>query len=211
MITAWLLSAAMANPCANDADTEENSAEIKAMYDAGEQDRAERSATAEGVLKRDEKRAKTMAKYDKKGWLCTPQDKWYAGWLLQQSDDIEVIERAYQLAVVSMKERVDRGAWLVAYAFDHKRVLQGYRQSYGTQTRVDPVGRRCLIELEGDVTDDDRRKYGVPMLRQIYRGVLDANGKTGEEPTEQRMKRHSLICEPLAISKKDQRRVQGVR
>lgn len=207
-----LLGVALAKaPCATDASKAENTAEIKAMFDASEEDRLQRSADAEAVLARDEKRAKIMAKYDKKSWLCTPQDKWYAAWLMQQSDDIRVIERAYQLAIIAMKNNVDRGPWLVAYAFDHKRVLMGYRQSYGTQTRVDPVGRRCMIELEGDQTDADRAKYGVPSLEGLYRSVLDANGRTDDPPTLERMKRHSLICPPLAISKKDQKRVQGIR
>lgn len=198
------------NPCESEASQAENSAAIKEMFEASEADRPQRLTDAK-VQERDEKRAEVMAKYDKKGWLCTPQDKWYAAWLMQQHDDIEVIARAYQLAVVAMKNDIDRGPWLVAYAFDHKRVLMGYRQSYGTQTRVDPVGRRCMIELEGDQTDADRANYGVPSLEQLYRGVLDANGFTGDAPTLERMKRHSLICPPLALSKKDQKRVQGIR
>ena len=212
MIGLLLVGSAFAGfSCDNEADRTENSAEIEALYQAGEEAREQRSATAEDVLKADDKRAKTIEKMDKKGKLCTPQDKWYAAWLLQQSDDMDVLERAYELAIDAMKANVDRGAWLVAYAFDHKRTVQGYRQSFGTQVRTDPAGRHCLIELEGDKTDDDRRKYGVPTTPQIYRWVLDMNGKTGEAPTLERMKRHSLICPPLAVRKKDRSRVQGVR
>ena len=206
-----LVGTSFANPCVKNDAREANSAEIEALYQAGEEDREKRTSEAEDVLKRDEKRAKQVVKLDKKGALCTPQDKWYAAWLMQQSDDLDVLERAYQLAINAMQNEVDRGPWLVAYSFDHKRVLQGYRQSFGTQTRVDPMGRRCLIELEGDKSDADRRKYGVPSLEKTYRWVLDANGKTNDPPTVQRMKRHSLICPPVALKKKDQRRVQSVR
>ncbi|MBX2796906.1 MAG: hypothetical protein KTR31_04530 [Myxococcales bacterium] len=207
----WLgISAAFAAPdvCADEALAQANSEEIKAMFEAGEEDRSVRSADAVSVLERDEKRAKVMMKYDKKAKLCTPQDKWYAAWMMQQSDDLEVLTRAYELAIEAMEGHADRGPWLVAFAFDHKRVAGGFRQSYATQTRVDAQGRTCLIHLEGDVTDEQRRQYGVETLQQVYRRVLDANGFSGDAPTEQRLKRNMLLCPPLAIKAKDRKRVR---
>ncbi len=199
------------SPCADEASQAENTAELKAWFEEGEARRAERAAGDKAVLKEDEKRAKLMTKYDAKGWLCTPQDKWYAAWMMQQHDKLEVIERSYELAVEAMEARVDRGPWLVAFAHDHKRTLAGYRQSYGTQTRRDRQGRLCLIELDGEISDRTRQQYGVMTLPERYRRVLDANGFANEEATELRMKRKQLICEPVAVNKKDQRRVDIVQ
>ena len=194
-------------PCADQASIAANSAELVDMYEAGEADRLQRSAEALAVLDRDEKRAKLMMKYDKKGWLCTPQDKWYAAWLMQQSDKLEVLERAYELATEAQDAHVDRANWLVAFAFDHMRVASGHLQAFGTQTRVDAVGRNCLIELEGTTTDAQRELHGVPLLTEVYRSVLDANGYPDDAPTEQRLRRHELLCDPEPIRAKDVGRV----
>lgn len=207
MFSLWVGLALAKDPCAAEDTTEQNSAYIQSLYDAGEEDRASRSSTATSVLKRDEQRAREAVKLDRRGWLCTTTDKWNAAWLMQQSDQVEVLERAYELAVETMNERDPRGAWLVAFTFDHKRTAGGYRQAYGTRTRVDEMGRRCLVELEGDTTDAQRAQYGIEPLADIYRKVLDLNGFTDDAPTEQRMMRHSLICPPLAYDKRAQERV----
>ncbi len=207
-IPLWAGLAAMAgkSPCTDEAQIAGNSATILSLYEAGEADRESRSAIATSVLDRDEKRAKQVVKLDRKGQLCTVADKWHAAWLMQQSDDVEVLERAYELAVETMEARDPRGPWLVAFTFDNKRTVRGYPQSYGTRNRVDEMGRRCLIELD-DTTDEQRALYGIEPLSATYRRILDLNGYTDDAPTEQRMRRHSLICPPLAQEKRDQRRV----
>ncbi|HHO50950.1 MAG TPA: hypothetical protein ENK18_08780 [Deltaproteobacteria bacterium] len=205
----WIGLAWAKDPCATEDSAEQNSDHIQALYDASNSDdkRALRASRDAATLAHDEKIAKEMAKLDRKGWLCTTEDRWSAAWLMQQSDSVEVLQRAYELAVETMEAQDPRGAWLVAFTFDHKRTAGGYRQSYGTRTRIDEMGRRCLVELEGDTTDAQRAAYGIEPLSAIYRQVLDLNGFTDDEPTEQRMMRHSLICPPLAFDKRAQRRV----
>ena len=183
--------------CASDADQAANSEAIQAIYDDSEAERDVRSADATSVLARDEKRVKQLSKLDSKGRLCTPEDKWNAAWVMQQADNQQTLDRAYALAVETMEARLPRGPWLVAFSFDRKRTAAGYRQSYGTQTRVNGTGKRCLIELEGDITDEQRSQYGVPSLEKIYRQILDLNGLTSEAATVERMNRHGLLCPPL--------------
>ncbi len=183
--------------CADDAARTENSAHIQSLYDDSEAEREDRSAQATSVLARDEQRIKELLKLDKKGLLCTPEDKWHAAWVMQQADDVDTLGRAYELAVETMEARLPRGPWLVAFSFDRKRTAKGYRQSYGTQTRVNDAGKRCLIELEGDITDEQRGQYGVPSLEKIYRQILDLNGLTQEAATVERMNRNMLFCPPV--------------
>lgn len=185
----------------------ERSAVIQKLYEEGEAECADRTASATSVLARDEARVEQMVKYDKAGELCTPADKWTAAWIMTQADKTVTLVRAYEIAQDAMNAGVPNGNWLVAYTFDVKRVAEGYRQSYGTQTQVNERGQRCLVEIEPDVTDETRISYDQPPLAEVYRKVLDSNGFTADEPTFERIQRRGLSCRAQAQSKKAQRRV----
>ncbi|MEO0600301.1 MAG: hypothetical protein AAF211_02640 [Myxococcota bacterium] len=202
MILPFLAVVAAAKaPCSDAASVEQQSAVMKNLYDDYEDAREDRFATellSDEARKADKRRVKEARKYDKQDKLCTGQDKWYAAWIMQSSTDFEDLQRAYQLATQTMEERVPRGPWLTAYTYDRMRTADGYRQAFGTQTRVDKENRRCLIELDGTVDDKKRQAYSVPPLGSLYRQVLDMNGFDKDAPTETRMRRRSLMCEPVA-------------
>jgi hypothetical protein len=186
------------DPCAEgEAALADRSAEIKRLYDEAEADRPTRSAQATEVIERDEARLKLLLKMDKKGQLCTADDRWHAAWVMLNSTDVDDLERAYELAQETMAARHPRGAWLTGFAFDRWRTARGFNQSYGTQTRADN-GKRCLITVEAEVTDEDRATYQQPPLADVYRRLLDANGFPEDEATYDRMDRRGLLCPPLA-------------
>ncbi|MEN0064800.1 MAG: hypothetical protein AAGA48_21825 [Myxococcota bacterium] len=203
MIVSLLATVAFAkNPCTDPNLLEVHAAAIKDLYEDHESAREDRFSTdllASEAAKADRRRVNEVLKYDKQDKLCSGQDKWYAAWILQSSSKIDDLKRSYELAQQTMQERVPRGAWLTAYTFDRMRSADGYRQAFGTQTRVDGANRRCLIELDGSIDDAKRQKYGVPPLGSIYRSVLDANGFEKDAPTEARLRRHSLMCDPVAL------------
>jgi hypothetical protein len=204
----WLTVAAFGkDPCADAVEAAAWTDEVKRLYEEGEAERDSRTDSATSVLERDEARVKAVRKLDKKGRLCTIDDKWHAAWILTQADDIDTLERAYALAQETMEARHANGAWLVAFTFDLKRTSEGYRQSYGTQTRVNERNQRCLIEVEPDVTDQDRADYGTKPIADVYREVLDLNGYRDDPNTLDAVKRHGLYCGPLAISAKAQKRI----
>lgn len=209
-VSTWMSTwtgAAIAGPCDDASAVAERSAAIKAIYDEGEAERADRSASAKSVLDRDEARVAQMVKYDSKGELCTVEDRWYAAWVMTQADKLDTLERAYALANETMEAHYANGPWLVAFTFDLKRVRGGFRQAYGTQTQVNERNQRCLVEVEPNITDADRAKYKQPPIADAYRKVLDANGFTDDAPTLDRLQRHGLYCAPVALSRKDQRRI----
>jgi len=193
--------------CSNANEAATNSAEIKAVYDESEAQRDKRAQGDAAVLAQDEKRIKQLLKRDAAGQLCTPEDKWHAAWVMQQADTLATLNRAYELAVETMNAHLPRGPWLVAFSFDHKRVAAGYYQAYGTQTRINNNGRRCLIEVEPTFTDEQRAQFGMPTLVETYRKQLDAAGFNEDEATEQRMRKRDLLCQPLAFRNVDRRRV----
>jgi hypothetical protein len=208
-LSLWTSAARAGDPCADTAEVEARSAAIKAIYDEGEAERASRTSTATSVLARDEARVAQVLKHDKKGELCTADDKWYGAWVLTQGDKIPVLERSYELAIEAMEAGHPNGNWLVAYTFDRKRVLGGYLQAYGTQTRVNERNQWCLIEVDPAITDAERAEYGQPVLADTYRRLLDMNGFGSDEPTFERLQRRGLSCPPLAISKKAQKKVRA--
>lgn len=193
--------------CADSAGVEARSAAIKAIYDEGQAEAADRTSGAASVLKRDEQRVKKILGYDSRGELCTAQDKWYAAWILVQADSVERIERAYELAVETMEAHHANGPWLVAFTFDLKRTREGFHQAYGTQTRVNERNQRCLIFVEPDVTDEDRAKYGVRPIVQTYDDILDRNGFGADSPTLESVERRGLYCEPNATRERDDKRI----
>jgi len=197
------------NPC-TDADlVEQQTAVLENLYADYEDAREDRLSTpllSDEAVKADKRRVKEVKRFDKKDRLCTGKHKWIAAWILQSSSKLEDLERSYELAKQSMEERVPRGAWLTAYTYDRMRTADGYKQAFGTQTRVDKQNRRCLIELDGSVDDEKRQAYGVPPLTSIYRGVLDVNGFDSDPPTALRMEQRSLLCEPVASFDPDTKR-----
>ncbi len=201
MILSLLAVVAVAkNPCTDPQLVEQQAAVLQNLYDDYESAREDRTASellSDEARKADRRRVKTVVKLDAKDRLCTGQDKWYAAWVMQSSTKFEDLQRSYALATESMEERVPRGAWLTAYAYDRMRTADGYRQSFGTQTRVDKENRRCLIELDGTVDNAKRQAYGVPPLGSIYRRILDVNGFEEDPPTEARLRRRSLMCDPV--------------
>lgn len=201
---AWLsVALAATDPCAEAPEVlTERSAAIKRIYDDSEAERDDRSTDAASVLKRDEERVAELLRLDKRGELCTAEDKWYAAWVLQQADDLDTLERAYELAIATMEAHHKNGPWLVGFAFDRKRTASGYSQAYGTQTRVDSNQKRCLIELDPTMTDEKRVQYGHKPIAEMYRKVLDLNGYRDDEPTLERLQRRSLYCPPVAIERK---------
>ena len=200
---AFVSLAFAADPCAEPAEVlAERSLAVKKLYDDSEAERADRSLDATSVLKRDEERVADLLKRDKRGELCSLDDKWYAAWVLEQADDLDTLERAYSLAIETMEGHHQNGPWLVAFTFDRKRTAAGYLQSYGTQTRIDTANHRCLIEVDPSTTDEDRAKYGQKPIAEAYRKVLDVNGFTGDEATLERLNRRSLYCAPVAITHK---------
>lgn len=214
MIVSLLAVVALAkNPCTDPGLREVQSASIANLYQDFEDTRGDRVAgdlLEEEARKADKRRVKEILKLDKKDRICTGEDKWHAAWILQASGDIDGLRRSYELAQESMEERVPRGAWLTAYAYDRMRTADGYPQAYGTQTRVDRHNRRCLIELDGSVDDKQRQAYGVPPLGSLYREVLDTNGFDKVAPTESKMREHNLFCNPVAqFDTKSARRAPG--
>jgi len=194
----WMTVAAWAgDPCAEpEAVLAERSAHVKQLYDEGEEEAADRKAAAVSVLARDLERVDEMSRIDQKGWLCSATDKWLASWVLLRADDLSTIQRGRELAIETMEAHDPRGAWLVAFAHDRVQVVQGRKQTYGSQTHTNFEGQACLVQIDDQATDADRVRYGHPTLAERYRQILDRAGFTSDVATLDRVERRGLYCAP---------------
>jgi hypothetical protein len=185
------------DPCSEPPEVlAERSAEILRIYEEGDAEAGDRTATATSVLDRDLARVAEMEKIANKGWLCSSSDKWHAAWVLLRADAISTIQRGRDLAIETMEAREPRGAWLVAFAHDRFQVAQGRKQTYGSQTSESHEGKSCLVEIDDQATDAERVKYGHPTLEQRYRTILDRAGYKSDAPTLDRVQRRGLYCAP---------------
>jgi hypothetical protein len=102
---------------------------------------------------------------------------------------------AYSLSKVLVEERYPRGTWLAAQAYDRWSVAYGRMQAYGTQT-VPSGGKRCLLWVDPQATDELRKKYGYPSLTEVFASILEANGAKGAPATVAELKKRELWCKP---------------
>jgi len=193
----WMTAAWAGDPCAEpEVVLAERSAHIKQLYDEGEAEALDRKAAAVSVLDRDLERVAEMSRIDQKGWLCSTTDKWLGAWVLLRADELSTIQRGRELAIETMEGRDPRGAWLVAFAHDRVQVVQGRKQTYGSQTHTNNEGQACLVEIDDQATDEERVRYGHPPLAERYRQILDRAGYASDAATLDRVERRGLYCRP---------------
>ena len=167
----------------------EVSATLKGLAAAEEQDAAD---MRDDKADRDQDRVKTAKSYAKKGWLCTPEDRFHAAWVMRHSSDANDLKLALDEATAAMNGHVPRANWLTAIVFDRHQVHTGQPQRYGSMLGT-PEGKLCLYAIDESITDADRALYGMPPIQTQLKRVLDANG-IREDATLREVKRRDLIC-----------------
>jgi len=113
------------------------------------------------------------------GDVATPQDKFNAGLVLQHTG-LEFCEgrlrsispENYLLANYLFVEALDGGfedaRGMVAASMDRYLSFTSGVQRYGTNRIVDQsTGEELLVPIDRSVSDEERRKYGVPPLNEL--------------------------------------------
>lgn len=131
----------------------------------------------------------------KKGELCTADDRFWAAMVLLQATELGAVEVAWELAQGLLAERYPRGAWIAGQAYDRWSVAYGRMQAYGTQTSA-VNGRRCLLWVDPQFTDEQRKAYGYPTLEATAAQILELNGAKGAPATVAELKKRELWCKP---------------
>ncbi len=113
------------------------------------------------------------------GEIVTPQDKLYAGYVLQhtglticQDELVSLSAENYLLAHELFKQAFAAGlpkaGWMVAASIDRYLSFTEGIQKYGTNHVVNQeTGESELVPIDRNVPDSERAKYGVPTLEDL--------------------------------------------
>jgi hypothetical protein len=105
------------------------------------------------------------------GEVTKGMDRFHASVILVETEDLENLKLAEQLALQSADQGVELGRRVAAEAIDKQLVKQGLPQRYGTQYEWVVVLRAWrLYPIDPRTTDADRRAMGVPSLAEIRAG-----------------------------------------
>ncbi len=142
------------------------------------QDQAVRSGTADSidwkkVVPQDAERRKRTMEIMKTGGLRTSEDYYNAALIFQHGDSAEDIKLAYSLATVAVTLDPDNkpAKWLTAAAWDRIMMRLGKPQWYGTQSfKPNGSDKWELYTIdEKAVSDEERKAYGVPSVKESRR------------------------------------------
>jgi hypothetical protein len=157
-----------------------DNAELAALFAADQADRrASPSIDWSAVAPRDSARRVSVRRI--LGTLGQPSSNdWYhAAMVMQHGNDTTAARLAHEWAgrAVSADSTHAKAKWLVAAAWDRYLMRQGKPQWYGTQfVRPNPSAAWELYNVDTTkVTDDDRRRLGVPSLAQQRVSVAEMN------------------------------------
>jgi hypothetical protein len=147
-------------------------AELQHILDADQADRQSGAQIDWAVVgQRDRVRLDAVKELLATGKLKTATDFYNAALVCQHGSSVDDIRIAHALATISrtIDPKDINAAWLFAASWDRIMMQLEKPQWYGTQfTKSDTPGSKWeLYKLdETAVTDDDRRKLGVPSLQE---------------------------------------------
>lgn len=142
--------------------------ELKAIYEADQGDRQTADIDWSLVSKRDKERQKRVYEILDSDLVKTSEDYYHAAMVFQHGGDTTSSGMAVKLMRKAIELDSNRSKWLLAAAIDRDLMRKGKPQIYGTQYRK--MGADAPWELykidTTQVTDSERREYGVETLAQ---------------------------------------------
>ena len=97
----------------------------------------------------------------------SPMELWMAGMIYHHGFTLSASRRSLRLAKEAYEEGYKPAKTLIAQATDRLLQLQGKPQKFGTQAVRLKNGKWKQYRLDGSVTDDERKEYGLPPLKTL--------------------------------------------
>lgn len=150
-----------------------SNAEMKAIFDADQADRAPGGAGIDWtvVTPRDEaRRARTLALVAA-GTLASGDDYWHAAFVLQHGSEPNDFLLAHSFAIIAAARGRADATWIAAATLDRYLQKTGRPQIYGTQFNTS-TGTRATTQDPYDralISDALRQALGVPPQAQLER------------------------------------------
>lgn len=154
-----------------------SNSELAMMVEEDQFDRTEQQKANPEVETRDAHRLRQAKKFVKEGKVKTALDYYHAALIFQHGKQAAEYKQAHDLALKALDLNPDlRDArWLAAASMDRWLWAKGKAQIYGTQMqKVD--GKWTLAPFdEQAVSDSDRRKMNVPILKVLKAQIQERN------------------------------------
>ncbi|MFT3790818.1 MAG: hypothetical protein QM741_07025 [Rudaea sp.] len=122
------------------------------------------------VQKNDQDREYVILGLLAKERIRSPEELYFAAYILQHAQCNELIKDANRLAELAVRLGSEPAKWLYAASLDRYLLGLGQPQKYGTQFTLQN-GRKVLRPVDPGTTDADRAKYNVPPLSKSSEGV----------------------------------------
>jgi hypothetical protein len=137
------------------------------------------------VSERDRKRRARVLEIVQAGELKAADDYYHAAMVFQHGNSPDDYQRAHELAskAAELDPAHPVARWLAAASKDRYLWSVGKPQIYGTQFKKDSPDGKWTIEPidEAAVTDEERRKSGVPTLAETKRRLETMNAETNQK------------------------------
>ena len=165
-------------PAPEEAAPVEDNAELKALHDNDQKDRKAGEIDWAVVNKRDSARRVRVYEMLDQDLVRTANDYYHAAMVFQHGLDSVSYGMAVKLMRTAVEMDTSMNKWLLAAAIDRDLLSRNKPQIYGTQYSR-PNGKWVLSEMDTtQVTDEERKAYGVPALAQQRARVKQMNLKT---------------------------------
>lgn len=154
-----------------------SNSELALMVEEDQFDRTEQRKANPEVETQDARRLRQAKKFVKEGKVKTALDYYHAALIFQHGKQAAEYKQAHDLALKALELDPDlRDArWLAAASMDRWLWARGKAQIYGTQMqKVNGKWTRAPFD-EQAVSDSDRRKMNVPILKVLKTQIQERN------------------------------------
>jgi len=126
-----------------------------------------------------DRRAERVREFVENDQLVSAQDSYRAAVLLYDSQKVEDVILAQELALRAHDGGLEDGMRIVAHCMDRSLMMRRKPQHFGTQIVFEPVLTKWRIwDLDPATTDDERQAFGVAPLAELQNrvGYLNEQG-----------------------------------
>lgn len=166
--------------------TATDNALLSSLYEADQGDRKNGTMDMQTVERDALRREQVMGEL-RGGRIRTAKDHYNAAMVFQHGESADEIRLAFSLAWIAAQmepEKNEGSMWLSAAAWDRIMMREKMPQWYGTQYVSDgPNPEMKLYRVdESAVTDEERKRFHVPVLEEAKKRVDLINKTFGEKP-----------------------------
>ena len=121
-------------------------------------------------------------KFLEEGQIQTPDDSYYAAFILYESPVLEDVMQAQELALNAYEGGVEDAIRVAAHCMDRSLLMRELPQTFGTQFVFEPVLMKWRVwDVDPSTTDAERQAFNLPPLTELRARVDEINAQQEAE------------------------------